>query len=40
VQIIRADRKKTSRGGRLVAHMRGRGSGTLSTEEIMALTRR
>jgi AbrB family looped-hinge helix DNA binding protein len=40
VRIIRADRKKTSRGTRLVAHMRGRGSGTLSTEEIMALTRR
>jgi AbrB family looped-hinge helix DNA binding protein len=40
VQIVRVDRKKTSRGARLVAHMRGRGSGTLSTEEIMALTRR
>jgi AbrB family looped-hinge helix DNA binding protein len=40
VRIVRADRGKTSRGARLVAHMRGRGSGSLSTEEIMALTRR
>ena len=40
VQIIRADRKKSSRGARLVAHIRGRGTGTLSTDEIMALTRR
>ena len=40
VQIVRTDRKRTSRGARLVAHMRGRGSRTLSTEEIMALTRK
>jgi AbrB family looped-hinge helix DNA binding protein len=40
VQIVRADRKRTSRGARLVAHMRGRASGGLSTDEIMALTRR
>jgi len=40
VQIVRADRKKTSRGARLVAHMRGRGTGKLGTDEIMALTRR
>jgi AbrB family looped-hinge helix DNA binding protein len=40
VRIVRAGRGKTSRGARLVAHMRGRGSGSLSTEEIMALTRR
>lgn len=40
VRIVRVDRKGTSRGARLVAHMRGRGSGSLSTEEIMALTRR
>jgi len=40
VQIVRSDRKGASRGRRLVAHMRGRGSGMLSTEEIMALTRR
>ena len=29
----------TSRGARLVAHLRGRGDGVLSTDEIMALTR-
>jgi hypothetical protein len=40
VQIIVSGRKKTTRGARLVAHMRGRGSGTLSTKGIMALTRR
>ncbi len=40
VQIVRADRKKTSRGARLVAHLRGRGAGTMTTDEIMALTRR
>lgn len=40
VQIVRADRKRTSRGARLVAHLRGRGTGKLSTDEIMALTRR
>jgi AbrB family looped-hinge helix DNA binding protein len=40
VQIIRSDRKKLSRGARLVAHMRGRGNGTFSTKEIMTLTRR
>jgi AbrB family looped-hinge helix DNA binding protein len=40
VKIIRSDRQRMSRGRRLVAHMRGRGSGTLSTEDIMALTRR
>ena len=40
VKIVRANRKKTSRGARLVAHMRGRGSVSLSTERIMALTRR
>jgi AbrB family looped-hinge helix DNA binding protein len=40
VQIVRADRRKTNRGARLVAQMRGRGTGKLSTDEIMALTRR
>lgn len=40
VRIVRVDRKRTSRSARLVAHMRGRGSGSLTTEEIMALTRR
>ncbi len=39
VQIRRADRKNTSRGARIVAHLRGRGMGTLTTDEIMALTR-
>jgi AbrB family looped-hinge helix DNA binding protein len=27
------------RGARLVAHMRGRGDGTMTTDQIMALTR-
>jgi AbrB family looped-hinge helix DNA binding protein len=40
VRIVRAGGRRKSRGARLVAHMRGRGSGSLSTEEIMALTRR
>jgi AbrB family looped-hinge helix DNA binding protein len=40
VQIVRADRKKTGRGARIVAHLRGRATGTMSTDEIMALTRR
>jgi AbrB family looped-hinge helix DNA binding protein len=40
VQIVRADRRKAGRGARLVAHMRGRATGRLSTDEIMALTRR
>jgi AbrB family looped-hinge helix DNA binding protein len=41
VQILRADRKKkTSRGARLVEHMRGRGTIKLTTDQIMAMTRR
>jgi AbrB family looped-hinge helix DNA binding protein len=40
VRIVRADRRNASRGARLVARMRGRGSGTLSTDQIMAMTRR
>jgi AbrB family looped-hinge helix DNA binding protein len=40
VRILKAGRGKSSRGARLIAHMRGRGSGTLTTEQIMALTRR
>jgi AbrB family looped-hinge helix DNA binding protein len=28
-----------SRGAQLIAHMRGRGDGTLTTDQIMALTR-
>ena len=40
VRIVRADDKDRSRGARLIAHMRGRGSGTLTTKKIMAMTRR
>jgi len=41
VQIIRANGKKTSRGARLIEHMRGRLSRKgLTTDELMALTRR
>ena len=40
VRILKAARGKSSRGARLIAHMRGRGTGTLTTEQIMALTRR
>ena len=40
---VRVFRKSTldpmGRGARIVAHLRGRGSGTLTTDEIMALTR-
>jgi AbrB family looped-hinge helix DNA binding protein len=40
VRIRRARRKAGSgRGARLVAHMRGRGEGAMTTDEIMALTR-
>jgi AbrB family looped-hinge helix DNA binding protein len=40
VQIVRANRgKKTSRGARLVEHMRGRGTIKLTTDQIMAMTR-
>ena len=40
VTIVPSSRRmKESRGARLVAHLRGRGDGTLSTDEIMALTR-
>lgn len=40
VQIVRAKGKKMSRGDRLVEHMRGRGTIKLTTDEIMAMTRR
>ena len=40
VRLVKADRGKTSRGARLVAHMRGSGSGSMTTDQIMALTRR
>jgi len=40
VSIIPArSRKKAGRGARIVAHLRGRGDGTMNTDEIMALTR-
>jgi AbrB family looped-hinge helix DNA binding protein len=40
VRLKRARRKSASgRGAQLVAHMRGRGNGTMTTDEIMALTR-
>jgi AbrB family looped-hinge helix DNA binding protein len=40
VQIVRADGKKMGRGARRVEHMRGRGTIKLSTDQIMATTRR
>ncbi|HKV13638.1 MAG TPA: AbrB/MazE/SpoVT family DNA-binding domain-containing protein [Reyranella sp.] len=40
VQIVRADGRKASRGARLIARMRGRGTGKLTTDQIMAMTRR
>ena len=40
VQIIRAKAKVMSRGDKLVEHMRGRGTIKLTTDEIMAMTRR
>jgi len=40
VRIVRAKaRNKNSRGARLIAHLRGRGDVTMSTDAIMALTR-
>ena len=40
VRIVRSDtRIKPGRGARIVAHLRGRGSSSMTTEEIMALTR-
>jgi bifunctional DNA-binding transcriptional regulator/antitoxin component of YhaV-PrlF toxin-antitoxin module len=40
VRIVRTKaRDGRSRGARLVAHLRGRGDGEMSTDEIMALTR-
>ncbi|MDR2212197.1 MAG: AbrB/MazE/SpoVT family DNA-binding domain-containing protein [Pseudomonadales bacterium] len=40
VRIVRAKpRKQDGRGARLVAHLRGRGDVTLSTDAFMALTR-
>lgn len=40
VTIVRAtDPGMKSRGARIVAHLRGRGDVTMTTDEIMALTR-
>lgn len=40
VRILRAKTgKKVGRGGRLVAHLKGRGDVVMSTDAIMALTR-
>ena len=40
VRIRRVEASRASgRGARLVAHMRGRGDGGMSTDEIMTLTR-
>ena len=41
VRIVRAEvRRKPSRGARIVAQLRGRGDVRMSTDAIMALTRR
>jgi AbrB family looped-hinge helix DNA binding protein len=41
VRLVRAKtRRKTGRGARIVAHLRGRGDVTMSTDAIMALTRK
>jgi AbrB family looped-hinge helix DNA binding protein len=40
VRILPAvSRRKITRGGKLVAHLNGRGDVAMSTDEIMALTR-
>jgi AbrB family looped-hinge helix DNA binding protein len=40
VRIVAAvNRRKDSRGTRLIAHLRGRGDVAMSTDAIMALTR-
>ncbi|MFZ0840947.1 MAG: AbrB/MazE/SpoVT family DNA-binding domain-containing protein [Xanthobacteraceae bacterium] len=40
VRIVRAKSdKRSGRGARIVAHLRGRGDVAMSTDEIMALTR-
>jgi AbrB family looped-hinge helix DNA binding protein len=40
VRILRAEaRDRQGRGARVVAHLRGRGDVTMSTDAIMALTR-
>ncbi|MGD9536424.1 MAG: AbrB/MazE/SpoVT family DNA-binding domain-containing protein [Alphaproteobacteria bacterium] len=39
VRIVRAKAGKGGRGARFVAHLRGRGDVSMSTDAIMALTR-
>lgn len=39
VRIVRRKQSKTSRGARIVAHLRNRGDVAMSTDEIMALVR-
>lgn len=39
VRILREESAPSSRGQRLLKHMRGRATSGMSTEEIMALTR-
>jgi len=39
VRIVRSAEPKSSRGDRLVEHLRGRGSVKMTTDEILALTR-
>ena len=40
VRIMKSSRRDAEgRGARLVAHLRGRGEGKMTTDEIMALTR-
>ncbi|MEA2262968.1 MAG: hypothetical protein QOJ51_5793 [Acidobacteriaceae bacterium] len=41
VRLVRArTQKDSSRGSRLIAHLRGRGDVAMSTDTIMALTRK
>ena len=37
--ILRKMRRSTRRGAKVIAHLRGRGSVPLTTEQILALTR-
>ena len=39
VRLVKAARQDASRGARLVARMRGRGTLNMTTDEIMSLTR-
>ena len=40
VRIVKAkSHAREGRGARLIAHLRGRGEGKMTTDEIMALTR-